>query len=317
MRLRQTERQQKIQALLVPDAGPHRAGAADPPLRVPVPGVGHGAARDRRPSLGQCHRRHIPPVVTGPGQHLPHRRGRSTAGRRGDTQRALRPYRPPGPSRGASPARSRQLFGQLHSLAAQQHTNDLHQLLLYSAVALAIMAMVSIGLGWLIAGRVLRPLRTITNAARDISASNLHERLDLHGPQDEVKELGDTIDGLLERLEVAFQSQRQFVANASHELRTPLATMRASLDVALAKPEPTPQPTVVLASRLRHELDQIDRLLNGFLDLARSRGAAGGQGVGRVRRLPGGKGVGTARSPGLGHGAAGRGGGLPERVRRR
>lgn len=166
--------------------------------------------------------------------------------------------------------KGRRLFGQLHSLAAQQHTHDLHQLLLYSAVALAIMAMVSIGLGWVIAGRVLRPLRTITNAARDISASNLHERLDLHGPQDEVKELGDTIDGLLERLEVAFQSQRQFVANASHELRTPLATMRASLDVALAKPEPTPQPTVVLASRLRHELDQIDRLLNGFLDLARS-----------------------------------------------
>lgn len=166
--------------------------------------------------------------------------------------------------------KGRQLFGELHSLAVQQHNNDLHQLLLYSAVALAIMAMVSIGLGWVIAGRVLRPLRTITNAARDISASNLHERLDLHGPQDEVKELGDTIDGLLERLESAFQSQRQFVANASHELRTPLATMRASLDVALAKPDPVPQPTVVLASRLRHELDQIDRLLNGFLDLARS-----------------------------------------------
>jgi signal transduction histidine kinase len=166
--------------------------------------------------------------------------------------------------------RGGKLFGQLHSLAVQQHTNDLHQLLLYSAVALAIMAMVSIGLGWVIAGRVLRPLRTITNAARDISASNLHERLDLHGPQDEVKELGDTIDGLLERLELAFQSQRQFVANASHELRTPLATMRASLDVALAKPEPAPQQTVVLASRVRHELDQIDRLLNGFLDLARS-----------------------------------------------
>jgi signal transduction histidine kinase len=166
--------------------------------------------------------------------------------------------------------RSRQLFGQLHSLAVQQHAHDLHQLLLYSAVALAIMAMVSIGLGWLTAGRVLRPLRTITHAARDISASNLHERLDLHGPQDEVKELGDTIDGLLERLELAFQSQRQFVANASHELRTPLATMRASLDVALAKPEPAPQPTVVLASRLRHELDQIDRLLNSFLNLARS-----------------------------------------------
>ncbi|MGH9089867.1 MAG: sensor histidine kinase [Acidimicrobiales bacterium] len=163
-----------------------------------------------------------------------------------------------------------QVFGQLHSLAVQQHAHDVHQLLLYSAVALAIMAMLAIGAGWLTAGRVLRPLRTITVAARDISASNLHARLDLQGPEDEMKEVGDTIDDLLERLEGSFRSQRQFVANASHELRTPLATMRASIDVALAKREPVPQQTVVLANRLRHELDQIDRLLGSFLDLARS-----------------------------------------------
>ena len=121
---------------------------------------------------------------------------------------------------GSFAAKKQQVFGQLHSLAVQQHAHDFHQLLLYSAVALAIMAMLSIGLGWLIAGRVLRPLRTITVATRDISASNLHARLDLHGPEDELKELGDTIDDLLERLERSFQSQQQFVANASHELRT-------------------------------------------------------------------------------------------------
>jgi signal transduction histidine kinase len=166
--------------------------------------------------------------------------------------------------------KQQQVFEQLHSLAVQQHAHDVHQLLLYSAVALAIMAMLSIGLGWLIAGRVLRPLRTITVATRDISASNLHARLDLHGPEDELKELGDTIDGLLGRLERSFQSQQQFVANASHELRTPLATMRASIDVAMAKPDPAPPQTVVLAERLRHELDQVDQLLASFLDLARS-----------------------------------------------
>jgi len=173
-------------------------------------------------------------------------------------------------SDGGFAGKQHQVFEQLHSLAVQQHAHDFHQLLLYSAVALAIMAMLSIGLGWLIAGRVLRPLRTITVATRDISASNLHARLDLHGPEDEMKELGDTIDDLLERLERSFHSQQQFVANASHELRTPLATMRASIDVAMAKPEPVPPQTVVLAERLRHELDQVDRLLGSFLDLARS-----------------------------------------------
>jgi hypothetical protein len=91
------------------------------------------------------------------------------------------------------------------------------------------------------------------------------------GPDDELKDLADTIDGLLERLEGAFAAQRRFVANASHELRTPLATMRASLDVAMAKPDPAPPQTVVLAGRLRAELDQVDRLLDGFLTLTRAQ----------------------------------------------
>ena len=106
-----------------------------------------------------------------------------------------------------------------------------------SGFALAIMAVVSIWLGWLVAGRALQPLRTITNAAREISAGNLHRRLALDGPDDELKQLGTTFDELLARLEASFDAQRQFVANASHELRTPLTLERAQLEVALADPD--------------------------------------------------------------------------------
>ncbi len=133
------------------------------------------------------------------------------------------------------------------------------------------MTVVSVLMGWFVAGRTLRPLREMTAAAQRISAHNLNERLAVTGPADELKELGDTIDGLLERLESAFKAQRRFVANASHELRTPLTTMRACLDVAVAKPEPAPPQTIALADRLRTELDRIDGLLDAFLVLARAQ----------------------------------------------
>jgi signal transduction histidine kinase len=161
-----------------------------------------------------------------------------------------------------------------------QPGSELHQLLIVSAIALGIMAVVSIALGWLVVGRFLRPVQSITETTRDISASNLHERLNLPGPDDELKELGDTIDGLLARLERSFQFERQFVANASHELRTPLATMRAALDVAMAKPGPLPPQNVTLADRLRRELDQVDRLLDSFLALAHAqRGSVAGESI--------------------------------------
>ncbi|MEJ2859272.1 MULTISPECIES: sensor histidine kinase [unclassified Saccharothrix] len=143
------------------------------------------------------------------------------------------------------------------------------QLLVGTLVALAVMAAVSVLVGKVVAGRVLRPLRTITAATRRITAENLHERLAVTGPADEVKQLADTVDDLLERLETSFAAQRGFVANASHELRTPLATMRASLDVAAAKPEAHPH-TVALADRVRTELDRVDHLLDGLLTLARA-----------------------------------------------
>jgi len=146
-----------------------------------------------------------------------------------------------------------------------------HKLLVASLIALGIMVAVSVLLGWIFAGRSLRPLRLITATARRISEDNLDERLAFDGPQDELKDLADTFDGLLARLETAFAAQRRFVANASHELRTPLATMRASLDVAMAKPGPQPPVTVALAGRLRTELDRTDELLEGLLVLARAQ----------------------------------------------
>ncbi|MHB1539264.1 MAG: HAMP domain-containing sensor histidine kinase [Solirubrobacteraceae bacterium] len=150
-------------------------------------------------------------------------------------------------------------------------SSDRHQLVIASGIALAIMACASLGSGWLVAGRFLRPLRRITRTTREISATNLHERLNLTGPDDELKELADTFDELLDRLERSFAFERQFVANASHELRTPLAGMRTSLDVAMAKPEPVPPHIRTLANRLRRELDHVDRLLESFLTLAHTQ----------------------------------------------
>jgi signal transduction histidine kinase len=156
-------------------------------------------------------------------------------------------------------------------LIATQHSLDLHQQLVQSGIALAIMTIVSAAVGWLVAGRVLRPLRAMTSATRRISEQNLHDRLALQGPADELKDLADTIDGLLERLEAAFESQRRFVANASHELRTPLAMMRTTLDVAVAKPEGVPRQLQALDAKLREDLDHADRLLESFLTLARAQ----------------------------------------------
>ena len=123
--------------------------------------------------------------------------------------------------------------GRLSVLRAEQ----LHQFLVESAVALAVMTVVSVALGWLMAGRVLAPLRTMTAAARRISADNLHERLSVPGPDDELKAMADTFDAVLGRVEGAFEAQKRFVANASHELRTPLTLQQAIVDVALADPD--------------------------------------------------------------------------------
>jgi signal transduction histidine kinase len=183
---------------------------------------------------------------------------------------------PPGTALDQAQAAIQRLQAEVQNLQSQaaSHTSQTGltgNLAIASLIALAIMTVISVALGWLVAGRALRPVRDMTAAAQRISEDNLHQRLAVRGPKDELKGLGDTIDGLLERLEIAFNAQRRFVANASHELRTPLTTMRASLDVALAKPEPAPPQTVALAGRLRAELDRIDRLLEAFLVLARAQ----------------------------------------------
>ncbi|HEY4024946.1 MAG TPA: ATP-binding protein [Candidatus Dormibacteraeota bacterium] len=185
-----------------------------------------------------------------------------------------------GLSTGLTPQQAEAQGRRIEAEAIRQHAADLHEFLVQSGVALGVMAVVSIGLGWLVAGRVLRPLRTITIAARDISATSLHRRLALDGPRDELKELGDTIDGLLGRLERSFQSQRQFVANASHELRTPLARQRTLVQVALSDPEPTVESLRAAHERVLVAGEQQERLIEALLTLAR-----GERGLDRRRPL--------------------------------
>jgi signal transduction histidine kinase len=153
-------------------------------------------------------------------------------------------------------------------------------LLSASAVGLAVMVVVSLVLGWFIAGRFLRPLRTITATARDISASNLHRRLGLTGRNDEFRDLAETLDDLFERLEASFRSQRHFVANASHELRTPLTAERTLLQVALADQHAT-------VDSLRSTCQDVlalgqaqERLIESLLTLASSE-----QGIERPERF--------------------------------
>jgi len=154
---------------------------------------------------------------------------------------------------------------------SQQRSVELNQLLEESGIALAIMTVVSIGLGWLVAGRVLQPVRTMTAAARRISARNLNQRLALGGPDDELKELGQTFNGLLGRLEWSFAAQRQFVANASHELRTPLARQRTLVEVALRDPNPTVGSLQAVCERVLATSEEQERLIEALLTLARSQ----------------------------------------------
>jgi signal transduction histidine kinase len=147
---------------------------------------------------------------------------------------------------------------------------DRQLLLTRSAVALAIVSVAAVGAGWLLAGRVLRPLSTITGAARRISASSLHERLGLQGPDDELKELGDTLDGLFARLEASFHAQGRFAANASHELRTPLTRERTLLQVTLADPASTTGTWQAVSRELLASNAEQERLIEALLTLASS-----------------------------------------------
>jgi signal transduction histidine kinase len=154
--------------------------------------------------------------------------------------------------------------------ATSQRDVAVHQLLLYSLVGLGVMGVASGVVGWAVAGRALRPVHAITGAARRASEENLGERLALTGPDDELKELADTYDAMLARLDAAFASQRRFVANASHELRTPLTVMRTAIDVTLAKPDRTPEQLEDMAAEVAVAVERAEALIEALLTLARS-----------------------------------------------
>jgi signal transduction histidine kinase len=167
----------------------------------------------------------------------------------------------------ASQAGRRAIF----RLGSDQRISDLHSLIIESSIALAIMALISGGLGWLVAGRVLRPLRTMTTTTQLISEANLNLRLAMEGPPDELRQLADTIDGLLGRLETAFTAQRRFVANASHELRTPLTAARALLEMVLSDPRATVETFRTTCRQVLEESEEQEQLIDALLALARGQ----------------------------------------------
>jgi signal transduction histidine kinase len=149
------------------------------------------------------------------------------------------------------------------------YTEALSTLRYYTFAALGVLFVASLGVGWVIAGRVLRPIGRITSVARDIQVTDLSRRIELAGPDDELKQLADTFDAMLARLDAAFAAQRQFVADASHELRNPLAIIRTNVDVALADPDADPQDlrhTIIVVKRAG---DRMSRLVDDLLALAR------------------------------------------------
>ena len=148
---------------------------------------------------------------------------------------------------------------------------NLPEVLLYSGIALAVLAVLSVMLGWLVADRALRPLRAITAAARAISASDLDQRLSLGDSYEEFRDLGDTLDELFARLEAAFDSQRHFVANASHELRSPLAAERTVIQVALADPAASADSLRSACHQLLQLGEEQERLIDALLTLAVSQ----------------------------------------------
>jgi len=157
-------------------------------------------------------------------------------------------------------------------LQGAQHQRDLtlSHLLQYSLITLVVVIALAAILGWIAAGRALRPVHRITAAARAASEHNLSARVALRGPHDELYELAETFDEMLDRLRVAFEGQQRFIANASHELRTPLAVMRATVDVVLDNPDNTPDDLRGMATDIRAAVDHAEHLIGALLILARN-----------------------------------------------
>jgi signal transduction histidine kinase len=173
-----------------------------------------------------------------------------------------------GPDGIASPE---EVQAQAAQCATQTRARENDALLLYFGIALGIMVVVAAALGWFVSGRALRPLRRITESARRISATNLHERLAIEGPDDDLRELADMIDGLFARLDASLHAQRQFVANASHELRTPLARSQTMLEVALRNPGASTWSLRAACERALAAGAEQERLIEALLILARGQ----------------------------------------------
>jgi signal transduction histidine kinase len=153
--------------------------------------------------------------------------------------------------------------------AQSQRDATLSHLLQYSLATLAVVIGLAAVAGWIVAGRVLRPLHKIAAAAREASAHNLSARVALTGPRDELRELADTFDEMLGRIQTTFDSQERFIANASHELRTPLMVMHTTVDVVLAKQAPTHGELRDMAQDIRVEVNRAEELVEALLTLAR------------------------------------------------
>jgi signal transduction histidine kinase len=205
-----------------------------------------------------------------------------TALRRDGTPRKLRVRIAPGiPAETAQPVRRldaaeraayRRALASYRAAIAHADAQSLRRVLLLFAAVLVAMTVASIAAGWVVAGRALRPIQRITATARSISDRTLHERIALGGPRDELRELADTFDTMLARLEGAFASQRRFVANASHELRTPLAIVRTELDVTLSDPAAGEDDLRQMAGVVRETNERMERLISSLLALAKGQG---------------------------------------------
>jgi len=183
------------------------------------------------------------------------------------------PREDPGPGRVPLPSEGRRLealLGVVDEARDEARDQALQALVAQSSIALAVMILASVGAGWFISGRMLRPVSEITGTVRRINAERLHERVALEGPRDELKELGDQFDAMLDRLDGAFRAQREFVANASHELRTPLAVMRAELDVTFDDPDASMDEMRHSADVVRRAIQRSEALIAALLTLERA-----------------------------------------------
>jgi len=186
----------------------------------------------------------------------------------------MAPSKPESKAQTAEQANAAKLKQQLvaanSDYSAATKTDAIDRLVTESLLGAAILLPAAGLLAWSLAGRSLRPVRSITEAARQTSADRLSNRLALTGPRDEITELADTFDAMMERLQHAFDAQRRFVADASHELRTPLAIAATSIDVVLAKPDRRPEQLEAMAVDVRGALTRAERLVDSLLALTRS-----------------------------------------------